>query len=135
LNEYRYYFREGFNRGYQDGYYSRFRYGRNYNGAHCFIVQTIAKRADKYLFNGKVWIHAADFRSSRLRASPPKTHRFGSNALNSCGVTRMVGTARPRISMFMQRFRNLGLVEMSAEHFLIIKENKLTDYLVQVCGP
>jgi hypothetical protein len=33
LNEYRYYFRQGFNRGYQDGYYSRSRYGSNSNGA------------------------------------------------------------------------------------------------------
>lgn len=32
LSEYRYYFREGFNRGYQDGYYERFRYGSNSNG-------------------------------------------------------------------------------------------------------
>jgi TolA-binding protein len=32
LNEYRHYFREGFNRGYQDGYYSRSQYGRNSNG-------------------------------------------------------------------------------------------------------
>jgi len=32
----------------------------------------------------------------------------------------------------MQRFRNLGLIEMSAEHFFIIKEKKLTDYLAQI---
>jgi TolA-binding protein len=32
LNEYRHYFREGFSRGYQDGYYSRSQYGRNSNG-------------------------------------------------------------------------------------------------------
>lgn len=32
LSEYRYYFREGFIRGCQDGYNSRFRYGRNDNG-------------------------------------------------------------------------------------------------------
>jgi CRP-like cAMP-binding protein len=50
-------------------------------------------------------------------------------------LSEMVGTTRPRISMFMQRFRNLGLVETSAEHFLIIKENKLTDYLAQFRGP
>jgi hypothetical protein len=37
-------------------------------------------------------------------------------------LSEMVETTRPRISMFMQRFRNLGLTEMSAEHFLIIKE-------------
>jgi CRP-like cAMP-binding protein len=47
-------------------------------------------------------------------------------------LSEMVGTTRPRISMFMQRFRNLGLIEMSAEHFLIIKENKLTAYLAQI---
>jgi hypothetical protein len=37
LNEYRYYFREGFNRGYQDGYYGRFQYGRNSNGAFSLL--------------------------------------------------------------------------------------------------
>jgi len=47
-------------------------------------------------------------------------------------LSEMVGTTRPRISMFMQRFRNLGLIETSAEHFLIIKEKKLTDYLLQI---
>jgi len=30
--DYNYYFRQGFRRGYQDGYYSRFQYGRNDNG-------------------------------------------------------------------------------------------------------
>jgi hypothetical protein len=44
----------------------------------------------------------------------------------------MVGTTRPRISLFMQRFRNLGLIEKNREHFLIIKENKLADYLAQI---
>jgi hypothetical protein len=32
----------------------------------------------------------------------------------------------------MQRFRKLGLIETSAERFLIIKEKKLTDYLAQI---
>jgi CRP/FNR family cyclic AMP-dependent transcriptional regulator len=41
-------------------------------------------------------------------------------------------TTRPRISKFMQRFRNLGLIEISAERFLIIKEKKLTAYLAQI---
>jgi CRP/FNR family transcriptional regulator, cyclic AMP receptor protein len=47
-------------------------------------------------------------------------------------LASMVGTTRPRISMFMQRFRNLGLIEMSLEHHLIIKENKLTLYLASI---
>jgi hypothetical protein len=44
----------------------------------------------------------------------------------------MVGATRPWISMFMQRFHNLGLIETSADQFLIIREKKLTDYLAQL---
>lgn len=47
-------------------------------------------------------------------------------------LSAMVGTTRPRISFFMQRFRNLGLIETNRDHFLIIKEGKLTDYLAQI---
>ena len=43
-------------------------------------------------------------------------------------LSEMVGTTRPRISVFMPKFRNLGLIETNSDHFLIIKENKLTDY-------
>jgi hypothetical protein len=32
LDEYQYYFRQGFSRGYEDGYYSRNQYGRYSNG-------------------------------------------------------------------------------------------------------
>ena len=47
-------------------------------------------------------------------------------------LSEMVGTTRPRISVFMQRFHNLGLIETNSDHFLIIKENKLVDYLAQI---
>src|SRR6185295_11589551 len=47
-------------------------------------------------------------------------------------LASMVGTTRPRISVFMQRFRNLGLIETSAEHHLIIKEHKLMAYLATI---
>jgi CRP/FNR family cyclic AMP-dependent transcriptional regulator len=47
-------------------------------------------------------------------------------------LSEMVGTTRPRISFFMQRFRNLGLIETNSDHFLVIKEHKLTDYLAQI---
>ena len=45
---------------------------------------------------------------------------------------KMVGTTRPRISVFMQRFRNLDLIEYNTEHHLIIKEQKLTAYLKSI---
>jgi len=47
-------------------------------------------------------------------------------------LSEMVGTTRPRISLFMQRFHHLGLMETNKDHFLIIKENKLTGYLAQI---
>jgi CRP/FNR family cyclic AMP-dependent transcriptional regulator len=47
-------------------------------------------------------------------------------------LSEMVGTTRPRISMFMQRFKNRGLIEANKEHFLIIKEHNLTNYLAQI---
>jgi len=37
LTEYQYYFREGFRRGYEDGFYSRSRYGIQSNGAFSLI--------------------------------------------------------------------------------------------------
>ena len=47
-------------------------------------------------------------------------------------LSEMVGATRPRISKFMQRFRELGLIETTTERFLIIKEQKLTAYLAQI---
>jgi CRP/FNR family cyclic AMP-dependent transcriptional regulator len=47
-------------------------------------------------------------------------------------LSEMVGTTRPRITRFMLAFRALGLIEITPEHFLIIKEQKLADYLAGV---
>src|SRR5678815_360218 len=47
-------------------------------------------------------------------------------------LSEMVGTTRPRISVFMQRFKNLGLLETNEDRFLIIKEGKLSAYLAQI---
>ena len=47
-------------------------------------------------------------------------------------LSEMVGTTRPRISLFMQRFRNLGSIETNLDRFLVINEKKLADYLAQI---
>jgi len=47
-------------------------------------------------------------------------------------LSDMVGATRPRTSVFMRKFRNLGLIETNEDHFLIIKEQKLTTYLAQI---
>jgi CRP/FNR family transcriptional regulator, cyclic AMP receptor protein len=47
-------------------------------------------------------------------------------------LSEMVGTTRPRITAFMHKFRALGFVEITPQHFLIVKERKLSDYLAGV---
>jgi CRP-like cAMP-binding protein len=46
-------------------------------------------------------------------------------------LSEMVGTTRPRITTFMLKFRSLGLIEISPENFLIVKETKLSNYLAR----
>jgi CRP-like cAMP-binding protein len=44
-------------------------------------------------------------------------------------LSKMVGTTRPRISVFMKRFRSLGLIETGLDRSLIVEGKKLTNYL------
>jgi len=46
-------------------------------------------------------------------------------------LAMMVGTTRPRITKFIQEFRALDLIEVTPDHFLIVKESKLSDYLAR----
>jgi hypothetical protein len=43
---------------------------------HCFVVQAIPKRRDKYLFEGKVWIDAQDYAVVRIEGHPAKKLSF-----------------------------------------------------------
>lgn len=76
---------------------------------------------------GKTLLHLA----RKLGKKDPRSIRIELKISHE-ELATMVGTTRPRISMFMQRFRNLGLIELSEEHHLIIKENKLTNYLASI---
>ncbi len=44
-------------------------------------------------------------------------------------LSQIVGTTRPRVSWFIQKFRALGLIDVTAEHFMVIKEKELANYL------
>jgi CRP/FNR family cyclic AMP-dependent transcriptional regulator len=46
-------------------------------------------------------------------------------------LSQMVGTTRPRVTAFLLKFRSLGLIELSPEHLLIVKEGKLSEYLAR----
>jgi CRP/FNR family transcriptional regulator, cyclic AMP receptor protein len=47
-------------------------------------------------------------------------------------LSKMVGTTRPRISLFMRSFHKLGLIEKNRDRFPVIKEKKLTEYLAYI---
>jgi CRP/FNR family cyclic AMP-dependent transcriptional regulator len=47
-------------------------------------------------------------------------------------LSEMVGTTRPRITSFLLQFRALGLIDITPEHFLVIREKKLSDYLARI---
>jgi CRP/FNR family cyclic AMP-dependent transcriptional regulator len=47
-------------------------------------------------------------------------------------LSEMIGTTRPRVSMFMERFRKYGLLETGSEHGLVVNEKRLTDYLARI---
>lgn len=44
----------------------------------------------------------------------------------------MVGTTRSRITFFMRRFRELNLIELSENRFIIVKEKNLIAYLDEI---
>src|SRR3954470_6282377 len=47
-------------------------------------------------------------------------------------LSSMVGTTGARITIFMERFHNLGLIETNKDDFLVIKEVKLADYVAHL---
>ena len=42
------------------------------DGSHCFVVQETPKRVNKYLFKGKVWIHAVEFAVVQIAGQPAR---------------------------------------------------------------
>ncbi len=44
-------------------------------------------------------------------------------------LSEMVGTTRPRVGIFLKKFRELGLIQVSKEHCLIIEEKRLEAYI------
>lgn len=51
-------------------------------------------------------------------------------------LSEMVGTTRPRISMFMEKFRKDGLLETDVDHAIVINEKMLGNHLARIAiGP
>jgi hypothetical protein len=46
---------------------------------HCFVLEAIPKRKEKYLFEGRVWIDAEDFAIVKIAGHPAKKPSFWIN--------------------------------------------------------
>lgn len=75
---------------------------------------------------GKTLLHLA----RKLGKQDPRSIRIEQRITHE-ELAAMVGTTRQRICEFMRHFRELGLIEISNERFLIVKEAKLSAYLIQ----
>src|SRR5579885_2034000 len=64
----------------------------------------------------------------RVGKKDPRSIRI-ENPITDEELATMVETTPWCINKLMERFKHLGLIESTTEHFLIIKEKKLTDYL------
>ena len=64
--------------------------------------------------------------SRKLGASEARglPHRISQQELS-----QMVGTTRPRISEFMRRFRDLGLIDITPDSHILVRERSLKKYL------
>lgn len=43
------------------------------HGYHCFLLQANPKRADKFLFKGKIWVHATEYAVVQIAGQPAKS--------------------------------------------------------------
>lgn len=69
----------------------------------------------------------------RLGKQDPRSIRIEQRITHE-ELAAMVGTTRQRVCGFLQHFRELGLIELSAERFFIVKEAKLAAYLAHLAG-
>jgi CRP/FNR family transcriptional regulator, cyclic AMP receptor protein len=76
---------------------------------------------------GKTLLHLA----KQLGTKGPRGTRIDLR-ISQDELSSMIGTTRPRVNFFMQRFRNLGLIRLGSGHHLTIKEDKLTAYLASI---
>lgn len=117
-------------------FFSHIRNDRLFEGFVQYLVTRIAEQQEAITqlatINserrlGKVLLRLA----RKLGKKDPRSVRI-EQKISHEELSEMVGTTRPRISEFMRKFLELGLIEISIENFLIIKEQKLNEYLANV---
>lgn len=76
---------------------------------------------------GKTLLHLA----RKLGKKDPRSIRIDHRITHE-ELAEMVGTTRPRITGFMRKFQELHLIEITPQHFIIVKEKRLSNYLAGI---
>jgi CRP/FNR family cyclic AMP-dependent transcriptional regulator len=71
---------------------------------------------------------------SRKLGGPHSSGTIIRSKISQEELSQIVGTTRPRISAFINKFRELGLISISAERYIIVRENKLARYIDESYG-
>ena len=106
---------------------------------HGFIRQLNKRMVEQQLFITDMVTMGSEYRLGkvllRLSARLGKEHPLGT--ILDCRISQeelshMVGTTRPRVNEFINKFRKLGLIHSSAGKLIIIREADLAGYLSSI---
>ena len=79
----------------------------------------------------EVYIGGEDTASTPTQMILARTSTISVGALSvgNLALADFVGTTRPRISAFMNRFRDEGLIDWTADRFVMVRVDRLSAYL------
>jgi outer membrane lipoprotein-sorting protein len=84
---------------------------------HCFVAQATPKRRDKYLFEGKVWVDAADYAVVRIEGHPAKKLSFWIERADFVRQYQKIGSFwLPQKDMTLVEVRLYGKKALTIDH-------------------
>jgi CRP-like cAMP-binding protein len=104
-----------------------------------FIRELNKRKVEQQLLMADMVTMSSEFRLGKilLRLGSRLGKAQSSGTVIDCRISQeelshMVGTTRPRITEFITRFRGLGLISLSAERQIVLKEARLMAYLYSI---
>ena len=100
------------------------------DGYHCFVVEVTPKRNDTYLFNGKIWIHAAEFAVVKIVGQPAKNPSFWTKRVDFVRRNQKIGEF-----WLPLKDESITQVRIFGKHILTVDYGRYEIAPVAVSGP
>ena len=98
-----------------------------------YIIRRIIEQqqhiTDLTTLNSEQRMGKALLRLSRNLGEPHSSGTIIRYKISQEELSQIVGTTRPRISAFINKFRELGLISVSTERYIIVREKRLARYI------